>query len=353
MRTLKSLLLAACCLATAFPALAGEITGLRAEATSHKEWGGPALLVDGDPATAWVAGRSGEGPGKRLTFRLPSPQTIARLRIANGNQGEGLFGQFRCVTSAILVLHDSGVHRFTLRPEPGEQDVVFPPTRVASFDIIIEAVSAPAETPEPGRDKVAVSEVRVFSDAEGEPTAATVPASPAIASAPAVSVPAPEAAASRKDEAAMDYFAATKPGAAWIKAAVAVPADKPLPGAEPNPAVPVWMGPLVAGYFGGLASLGDGYIDVFAPSIRDREARALRQLRKDLGARADELHGARGDARALALNRPIIRGNTAVVGVSGVYRFTAGGRTYEFPVAANFSFASEGAGWRINGVERR
>ena len=353
MRTLKSLLLAACCLATALPALAGEITGLRAEASSYKEWGAPALLIDGDPATAWVAGRSATGPGKRLTFRLPGPQTITRLRIANGNQGEGLFGQFRCITDAILVLHDSGVHRFTLRPEQGQQDVVFPPARVSSFDIVIAAVSEPAEQPEPGRDKVAVSEVRVFDDAEGPSTVDAPSASPAIQAAPAPGSAPPTAPPAGDDPASMDFFAATKPGAAWLKAAVAASDPAPLePGASDGDVQP-WMTRLVADYFAGLASLADGYADVFVPSIREREQRALLKLRKDMGARRGELRSARGDAGGLSLERPIVRGKAAMVRVDGVYRFTAGGRTFDFPVRANFSFADEGAGWLINGVERR
>ena len=352
MRTLKSLLLAACCLATAFPALAGEITGLRTEATSFKEWGAPGLLIDGDPATAWVAGRSGPGPGKRLTFRLPGPRTITRLRIANGNQGEGLFGRFRCITEAVLVLHDSGVHRFTLRPEQGEQDVVFPPARVSSFDIVIAGVSEPAEQPEPGRDKVAVSEVRVFDDADGSATVDAVPAPPAIKAAPAPRGASSTTPPAADEPAAMDFFAATKPGAAWLKAAVAVSAPAPLePGASDGDVQP-WMTRLVADYFAGLASLADGYADVFVPSIREREQRALLKLRKDMGARRGELRSARGDAGGLSLKRPIVRGRAAMVRVDGVYRFNAGGRTFDFPVQANFSFADEGTGWRINGVER-
>ncbi len=136
-------LAAVCVLAFSLPAMGDEIRGVTASASSFKEWGVPGFLVDGDLSTAWVGGRKGVGPGKSLSFTLPKAQKIGMIRVANGNQGEGLFKSFRSIANGILVLPDYGVYFFSLKPEAGEQDIVFPPVTVKSFDLVIAEVSPP------------------------------------------------------------------------------------------------------------------------------------------------------------------------------------------------------------------
>ncbi|MDD3313668.1 hypothetical protein [Pseudodesulfovibrio sp.] len=326
-------------------ALAGEVAGLRAEADSFKEWGSPDRLVDGDPATAWVGGGKGVGPGKVLTFTLPGPRPITRLRIANGNQAPGRFGEFRCVTAAALILPDRAVHWFVLRPEPGEQDVVFPPVTVDGFRIAIAGVSGPPAPGGEGDDKVAVSEVRAFDDAG--PLGATVAAGPSRTE----TLPVQKAPAAAPG--GMDYFAATKPGSAWLRTAVPAGAEAP-PAPAPSPGVQPWMRDLVFGYFNGLASLDDGYLDVFAPAVRERERRGLDLLRDDRRAGRLPVTGpAQGDPSGLALGKPVLRGKAAMLPVRGLYRFTGDGRTFGFRVDAQFSFVNGDEGWRINGVVAR
>ena len=362
MRTfVLGILCVACCLAAGpAPARAGEITGLKATASSFKEWGDPSRLVDNDPATAWVGGRQGTGPGKRMAFTLPEPRTISRLRIANGNQAPGLFGKFRCITAAVLLLPDHAVRWFSLKPEPGEQDVAFPPVTVSSFEILIVEVSEPATRPEPGRDKVAVSEVRVFGDWDDVAPAhravwppASEKTSPAVRPAPAPPAPAPPAPALQK-KGTMDYFAATKPGLAWLK--TAVPARKGSASATEadSPAVLPWMRELVVGYFKGLVALGNGYLDVFAPSIRERERLALAVVRGEQRAGKLPFTGA-GRLRdsGLVLDKAVVRNPSAMVPVHGVCRFEADGKVFEFGVNAQFSFARGEDGWRIDGVLSR
>ncbi|WP_419785372.1 NADase-type glycan-binding domain-containing protein [Pseudodesulfovibrio sp.] len=342
MRRLFILFLLACCLVAPGSVFAGEVTGLKAGADSFKRWGAPDRLVDGDLSTAWVAGRSGEGTGDTLNFTLPASRTISRLRIANGNQEPGKFARFRCVTSAVLVLPDRAVHWFHLRPEQGEQEVVFPPVTVKSFTIVIAGVSGPPANVFKGADKVALSEVRVFDDAGG------LKANVASGPVPSANLPVEKAPAVKPG--GMDYFSAIKPGAAWLR--TAVPAGKKTSAPKPvSSDVQPWMRDLVHGYFNGLASLDDAYLDIFAESIREREARALSLLREDRAAGRLPVSGpAKGDATALVFGKPIVRGNAAMVAVKGIFRFTGEGRTFEFRVNAKFSFVREGTTWRINGV---
>lgn len=325
---------------------AKEIRTLTAEASSWKSWGAPALLVDGDTATAWVGGRQGVGPGKTLSFTLPKPTTIAMIRIANGNQGEGLFQEFRCITKGILVLQDQAVHHFTLKAEPGEQAIVFAPAKVDSFSIIIEEVSEASSRTDQSRDKVAVSEVRVFSDSQG--AAPTVFASPQPSQKK-------QAAPAKPGTNSSDFFSATKPGRLLLQAVVPAKSGvAPTPGIRDN-SVPEEFIRLVQHYFERLNRLQDDYGRVFSSDIHAREESALAQFRETMRSHKlyDSFIKATPDTRGLSFDKPIVRGNAAMLRAHGIYRFTSGAKAYETPVNLLISFTKEGGTWFINGVQQK
>jgi len=338
-------------------AFAGEIKGLKASASSFKEWGVPGFLVDGDLTTAWVGGRKGIGPGKKLSFELPKARKISMVRIANGNQGDGLFADFRCMVSGILLLPDHAAYFFTLKPEAGEQDIIFPPVTVRSFEIVIAEVHPAADDTEFGDAKVAVSEVRVFSDAKGKATVASIDSSQirtaSVKTAPPAAKPkAPEVKGRRSE---MPYFSATKPGAIYLRASVPASGGVSMDAGIVNELVGEEFVDLVRGYFRQLVTLDDGYLNVFASSIRLRELESFVILQDDMRSRKlfDSLHTAEVNTLGLSMDKPIIRGDAAMLRVHGACQYTMPGRTFEFPVDAMFSFVRSNGVWLINGVQNR
>lgn len=339
-------LLALMLLVVVLPVQAKEITGLKAEASSWKEWGVPGFMVDGDPATAWVGGYKGVGPGKTLSFKLPGARKIGMIRIANGNQGEGVFEQFRCITRGLLVLHDKGVHSFSLKPQAGEQDIVFPSVAVRSFEIIItEVYPAPGDS-KIGDAKVAVSEVRVFSGSDKGAKTNVVPPSTAEVEKPKPTSK-PGNALNK-----MSYFSATKPGAVYLRASVPATGSTVESGVV-DPLVGEEFVTLVHGYFSGLVSMNDEFLDVFASSIRIRELEAFVHLQDEMRSKEmfDRLHSAEVDTSGISLDKPIVRGDAAMLRAHGVCRYVMLGKTYAFPVDALFSFDRSGGPWLINGVQ--
>lgn len=323
-------------------ASAKEIRIIKAEASSWKEWGTPLFLVDGDPNTAWVAGRKGVGPGKTLTFTLPQRTKIGMLRISNGNQGEGKFKEFRCVTRGILVLPDHGVHPFTLEPEKGTQDISFPQAVVSSFVIIIEEVSPAPGDPSMGEAKVAVSEVRVF---RGSNTAKT-PVAPKLSTTETKSPTTPTTPS---------QFTATKPGRLCLRAMVpATTTTPPSPGTV-HPQASQEITDLVRAYYDRLATLRDNYTEIFIASIRDREQNALDFLNAATQRSKFPVPNinATPDSSGLSFDKPIVRGYSAMIRTHGTYRLSVNGKTYESPVDTLFSFAKENGVWLINGVQKR
>lgn len=332
----------------ASPAGADEVRGLSAEASSWKEWGAPGLLVDGDVSTAWVGGLSGVGPGKRITVTLPRSAKISRVRIANGNQGKGKFDEFRCVTSGVLRLPDRAVHFFTLKPEAGEQDIVFPPVSVRSFDILIADV-APYSGSVLGDMKVAVSEVRVFTDTgDAAATVSSIPEEEDSSGGPGPSSP-----AAKPDT--MPFFSALKPGVAWLKGVVRVPAGETFEPGVVHPDLGAEFVSRIRQYYRGLVTLSSSILDTFSPDIRDRERGAMLYLRGDMQrlGRLEALEGATVNLDSLQLGKPVVRGDAAMVPVEGVLQYSTGGTLFAVPVNALFSFARTDDGWLINGVQKQ
>ena len=331
------------------PAMAKEVYNLSAETSDWKEWGAPFLLVDDDVTTAWVAGGKGVGPGKRLTIQLPKATKINRIRIANGYQGDGKFNEFRCITSGVLRLPDRATHYFTLKPERGEQDIVFPPMTVKSFDILISEV-APYSGTILGNRKVAVSEIRVFTDDGGATSTSVVNAPPPAPknktkAAPKISVPKPDK---------MPFFSAIKPALGWLKGAVPVPAGEELAPGHINLELPASHINRIRKYFTRVVTLNDSILDVFSDDVRDREMGAMAYLRGDMKrlGRLEQLQAASVNPNGLALGKPVIRGKAGMVPVHGTIRYTSGGKSYQFPVNARFSFIKYKGTWLINGVQK-
>ncbi|WP_319471219.1 NADase-type glycan-binding domain-containing protein [uncultured Pseudodesulfovibrio sp.] len=342
-----SLLPVLCVLAFSLPAMGGEIRGVTASASSFKEWGVPKYLVDGDLSTAWVGGRKGVGPGKSLSFTLPKARKIGMIRVANGNQGDGLFKSFRTVANGILVLPDHGTYFFSLKPEAGEQDIVFPPVTVKSFDLIIAEVSPPPGDSELGDAKVAVSEVRVFSGAE-----AGVPVSVSAVSSSSNGVQPEKAAVPKVTK--ISRFSAISPGYFYMKVAVPVAAGTPESGII-NAELSAGFINRIRSYFMRLITMQDSLAEVFAPSIREREAGTLELIRETMRkkGRLDLFEAASVDVAGLSMDRPIVRGDAAMVRVHGPLFFTSQGKTYENRVDMQFSFERVDGVWLINGARKK
>lgn len=308
----------------------GEITGITARAERWKYWGTPQMLVDGDPATAWVAGGKDPGQGRWLSFRLPGTQQVGMLVIANGNQGERLFSQFRAVTDATIVFEDGTHHDIILKPEPGEQRVVFPPVVTDTFSIRIRGVHPGVDDPAMGDAKVAVSEVRVFNSHDDLEASAPEPESP-----PALPL----------------LFSALKPGIIYLKALVPVP-GRPLEPGDVSLYLPRELAQRIHDYYADLARASGDVLSGFTPDIREREAGALNQFREFLvnTGRLESFQSAEVNIAGLSMDRPIVRGDSAVVRVNGILRCVLDGTAYDVPVKTAFSFAKVGKAWLINGV---
>ncbi len=67
----------------------------------------------------------------------------------------------------------------------------------------------------------------------------------------------------------------------------------------------------------------------------------------------DSLHSAEVNTLGLNMDKPIIRGDAAMLRVHGVCRYTMQDRIFEFPVDALFSFVRSNQVWLINGVQDR
>jgi len=218
-------------------ALAGPVAGVSADAANSQGNFTPARLVDGDPATAWVGGGTGVGPGKWIELSFPGPVRVDGLSVATGNQAAGQFGKFRRLTRGVVIFPDGTRRKFTLKPAAGEQLVPLEPRTATSLRIIITGVDPDGRDDAMGDAKVAVSEIRVL----GTPEAAADAPVPAVIETAAPPAAAPEAAPPAPAPApqpAAEPAPAPKPGPKAVPASESKPSPKaaPAPKAEPKPA---------------------------------------------------------------------------------------------------------------------
>lgn len=146
------------------PVSAGQISGVTVDAANHQGRYVPDNMVDGDPATAWVGGGKGIGPGKWIELSFEKPVTLDSLHVANGNQGRGQFKKFRRMIRGVVIYPDETRQKFTLRPDAGVQRVKLLPKTVDSFKIIITGVAPSSRDKSIGRAKVSVSELAVYGE---------------------------------------------------------------------------------------------------------------------------------------------------------------------------------------------
>ncbi|MDD3313667.1 hypothetical protein [Pseudodesulfovibrio sp.] len=247
LRLNESLFLALAALVLACgPALAGSVAGVTADAANFQGNFTPARLVDGDPATAWVGGGTGVGPGKWIELAFPGPVRVDGLSVATGNQAAGQFGKFRRLTRGVVIFPDGTRRKFSLKPAAGEQRVPLEPRTATSLRIIITGVDPDGRDDAMGDAKVAVSEIRVLGTPEAAAetpvqTASETAAPPAAApeAAPPAPEPAAEPAPALKPAPKAAPASAPKPGP---KAAPALEA-KPAPRPEPAPEVEMRAAP--------------------------------------------------------------------------------------------------------------
>lgn len=158
------------------PAMAGQVTGVTVDVPNEQGKFVGGNIIDGDPATAWVGGGKGIGPGKFMEFYFETPVTLESLRIHNGNQGKGQFDRFRRITKGVILYPDETRQKFTLKPSPGVQTLKLKPQTVSTFKIIITGVAPSSRDKAMGKAKVAVSEIAIFGTAcEGDDCVAAEP----------------------------------------------------------------------------------------------------------------------------------------------------------------------------------
>ena len=157
------------------PVFAAEVEGLSVDVPNHQGKYVGDNIIDGDPATAWVGGGKGIGPGKYIEIDFPSPVALESLRIYNGNQGKNQFKKYRRITKGVILYPDETRQKFTLKPNPGEQKIKLKSVTADSIKIIITGVAPSSKDKTLGKAKVAVSEIKVYGtvtegdeDGEGE-----------------------------------------------------------------------------------------------------------------------------------------------------------------------------------------
>ncbi len=220
------------------PVSAGQISGVTVDAANHQGRYVPDNMVDGDPATAWVGGGKGIGPGKWIELSFEKPVTLDSLHVANGNQGRGQFKKFRRMIRGVVIYPDETRQKFTLRPDAGVQRVKLLPKTVDSFKIIITGVAPSSRDKSIGRAKVSVSELAVYGEvvegdaaenaesAEGEAVAPVV-----VEKAAPKAAPVPESAPAPKPVPVVEKKTEPKP----VPKPLPNPCQNRSPRQRPNP----------------------------------------------------------------------------------------------------------------------
>ena len=398
------------------PAWGGTVDGVTADAANYQGNFTPGNLVDGNPATAWVGGGKGVGPGKWIELTFPAPVKLEALTIATGHQER--FNAFRRMTRGVIIYPDETRQKFTLKPQTGVQRIPLQPKVADSLKIIITGVDPATGDKGMGDAKVAVSEIAVFGMMDeslaaypadnGEDTVVEDPPADAqpekAAETEAKPAPAPKAKPAAKPEpkSAPKPAPKAKPKAEPKPEPKAAPAPKPAPkktapkkaapkkaakksapkkkapakGADTitrlRPAVEIspdkdlavgvispWLDlELVAEikrYLGLLTTLHDSYPELFVPAIRERERAAFLKLQESMRAKHEfgGHHIAMLEHIGLNFDKPVIQGDKATVRVHGPYRYYIENKAYEFQVDADVTLVHLDNRWLIEDVKDR
>ncbi len=99
-------------------------------------------LIDGDPATAWVEGVSGQGTGESVTFTFDGIYKVTGLKICGGYQkDEKRYSENSRPTDIRLEFSDGSTQSVTLQDLMQEQTVSFSaPVNTSYVTIVIESV---------------------------------------------------------------------------------------------------------------------------------------------------------------------------------------------------------------------
>jgi len=145
---------------------------------------------------------------------------------------------------------------------------------------------------------------------------------------------------------------ASGPGITRLRASVPVPSDKPLAVGVISPWLDLEFVAQIKRYFALLTTLHDSYPELFTADIRERERKAFLALQARMRSKKQfgKHHIAMLEHIGLSFDKPIIRGDSAMVRVHGPYRYYLENKAFEFPVNTLFSFRKEGGKWLINGA---
>lgn len=102
----------------------------------------PERLMDGDMATAWVEGTSGNGEGEIVTFVLNGTYTLSGFTINGGYQkNSDLYGKNSRPSEIEVSLSDGTVQSFAIADTEGKQEFKFAePKTVTSISVKIVSV---------------------------------------------------------------------------------------------------------------------------------------------------------------------------------------------------------------------
>lgn len=102
----------------------------------------PLLVLDGDPATAWVEGETGPGLGQWIMARFMEPggYEVHRVGVLPGYAKGDLFRQYNRVKSATLHFSDGTTQKIELEDKQAMQFFEIDPIRTAFVKLVIDAV---------------------------------------------------------------------------------------------------------------------------------------------------------------------------------------------------------------------
>jgi hypothetical protein len=146
---------------------------------------------------------------------------------------------------------------------------------------------------------------------------------------------------------------ASKPGITLLRASVPVLGDKEIDIGVISPWLDLEFVAQIKRYFALLTTLHDSYPDVFTADIRERERKTFIDLQNQMRAkkRFGKHHIAMLEHIGLSFDKPVVRGDSAMVHAHGPYRYYLKNKAFEFPVDTLFSFKKESGKWLINGVQ--
>ena len=310
MRFLCPILAALCCLLTAFPAPAMDVT---VEVSSvHMDFGlphAPENLLDKDPATAWVGGGIGPGKGQWIDLIFGVPVRVEKLGIFNGNQAEGQYENFRRIRSGRIVYPDGIETQFWLRDEPGEQVVECRGRPFKTLRIVVDDVFPKGELT--AKKKLAVSEIKLYLSLKAPPGGDTEELLPE------------------------DGF---------------IPAPPPM---DPDRVVPDGIVELLREFYVRQTSLSPDYAELFAEDVRDRNDfrfEVFKEVQRQRGT-YKILRTAKVDTGNLGFELVELAGTWARVRVFGAYRVKVADLDRNLQEDSTFVLSKEPEGWRIVELE--